>query len=442
MAFIYHSDKNNHQLSSSHGVSSPIYISRGGHSYGKHQNYDSIDDALPHPHRSLLSSTGNSRTSSFSEDVSSIASFDTGERKWRRTVHGGTRLSQKYTKLDCALQKDKETPYYVGLAAEIFGIRTVIKDPGANHAVEEDHFAQKFEYEVDERISYDEFNTHNNMNVWVCLPDSIVSLNLGLCLSPQLHEKDGDFLAAFLTLGFLPLIGTIFVELSTVTALGKYASLDTIEDFDTEYFCEQGLHLQLAVVGIFMISLLKPLYDIICEIMVGISSSKCVFNSVALQQLFIRCAGAEYTKNKDFEKNGNFSLIVKGVSTSWLSFCVFWFSLGMEIYIFYLTARIGVTYTLSQEDASAIVQAAVAISFINEIDNLLFSVIVPTEVKDVISSCEYEIKNVPKITESKGSWLYFFANTATLTCQMPVLMVLTAFVVFNLRYHHCGKVFH
>ena len=133
------------------------------------------------------------------------------------------------------------------------------------------------------------------------------------------------------------------------------------------------------------------------------------------------------------------SLIVKEVRSSWLSWLVFWTALGVEMYVFYLTVIIGMYYTLSQEDASAIVQAAVAISFINEIDNILYESVASIEVKDVIESCKFEVPHVPKMNSS--GFLHLCVSQHQLVLQAPVLIVLTCWIVFSLRSKHCGDLF-
>ena len=126
---------------------------------------------------------------------------------------------------------------------------------------------------------------------------------------------------------------------------------------------------------------------------------------------------------------------MKDVESGWLSFIIFWVALAVEVYVFYLTVIIGMYYTLSQEDASAIVQAAVAISFINEIDNILYEAIASDEVKEVIETCKFEVAHVPK-TSSSGFW-HFCLSQHQLVLQAPFLIILTCTIVFHLRGKHC-----
>ena len=128
---------------------------------------------------------------------------------------------------------------------------------------------------------------------------------------------------------------------------------------------------------------MKPLYDILTEIIVGLSTQSAVFDSHALQDLFIHAAGTKATRGRKFEPIGDHSLIVKEVGLSYLTQWVYWAALLGEVVVFYYTVRVGLYYTLSQQDASSIIQAAVAISFINEIDNMLFDAVASHQLKEV-----------------------------------------------------------
>jgi hypothetical protein len=165
-------------------------------------------------------------------------------------------------------------------------------------------------------------------------------------------------------------------------------------------------------------------------------SKRCVYDTVALQQLFIASAGAEYGRGKVFVEMGKTSMIVKDVEFSWISRIIYWIALMVECYVFYLTVVIGMYYTLSQQDASAIIQAAVAISFINEIDNCLYTALASEEIKEVIETCKFEVSSLPKF-ESKGL-VHFLASQHQLVLQAPLLIFTTFCIVYHLRSNHCG----
>ena len=356
--------------------------------------------------------------------------FDDGLEVNNSTKSGKKRTSITYDADSCHFQQE-DTPYFVSLAARIFGIESQTGDQNKNP------MNLPFEWEPNERISEDQFNATNNRCLWTQMPSSITSVNLTLCLIKELHDahNTGDFLLIWVTCSAPAVIMAFFVELATVTALGE--DYDDIDAAAQETFCQQSIALQCGVVGIFLISLLKPLYDILTEIVVGISSLRCVYDSIALQQLFIHVAGPEYGKGRKFRDTGDARLIVKEVETGPFSFFIYWLSVAVEAYVFYLTVIVGVYYTMSQTDASSIVQAAVAISFINEIDNILYDAISPSELKDVMDSCVYEVPIVPVNHEGGEKWWQFFIRQYQFLLQTPLLMILTIVLVFSLRNIHC-----
>ncbi len=328
----------------------------------------------------------------------------------------------------CSLQSDPETPYFVALSAAIFGLES------SND--QENTIDAPFEWVHNDRISEDQFDATNKSCLWTHLPASIFSMNHMLCLNGQLNEKPRDFLIAWTFLCAVPLVTSLFVEISIVNALRSYEDFDML---DKEMFCNQDWNLQCGVIGVFLISLLRPMLDILSEICVLLFSKRCVFDTLASQQLFIVSAGAEYGRGRKFCDMSENSLIVKDVRASWLSLIICWIAIAGEVYVFYLTVLIGMCYTLSQSDASSIVQAAVAISFINQIDNTLYDAIASEEIKRVIETCRFEIPLL-RTAESNGVWQFCIAQR-DLILQVPLLMVLTATVVFSLRLHHCGEAF-
>ena len=338
----------------------------------------------------------------------------------------------------CDLQKQEDTPYYVSLAARVMGIETE-DDTSRGHINTMD---LPFDWLPNERISEEQFNATNNLTLWTCMPTSVTSVNLTICLAKELHDegtRPQDFFAAWACCAAMPLFVAFFIELSIVTALSKDYS--NIHEEAQDNFCQQKLSLQCGVVGIFLISLLKPLYDILTEIFVGISSKRCVYDTIALQQLFLHGAGAYWGKGKKWVDTSSHKLIVKEVETGPLSWVIFWISVAVETYIFYLTVVVGIYYTLSQQDASSIVQAAVAISFVNEIDNLLYEAISTHEVKDVMTSCHYEVPMVQSNSFSGENFFHFAFRQHQLLLQVPILAIITCAIVFTLRYAHCEDYF-
>jgi hypothetical protein len=314
-----------------------------------------------------------------------------------------------------------EESYYVAMAASIFGVKNVPDD-----GVERDH---AFNYHVDDHITEDEYNHSNHKCLWVTLPDSIVALTLNCCVCTQLtHQWNGDFIKTFLAIGAVPLYATFLIELKVVWALWY----DNSSLADNEAFCDQDDTLQICVIFVFFLTLLGPLSDIMTEAMVGLASNRCVYDADLGQSLFLYGAGAYAGKGRMFEDLDEGMLVVKQCSTSYISWFVFWSSVAIEFSVLLLTLLVGTFYTLSQSDTSSIVQAAVAISFINEIDNMVYDVVASQSVKDFMSAVRYEI---PVLKGKENN--QFYKSMGQLALMTPVLGGLAYSVVVYLKDQHC-----
>ena len=104
--------------------------------------------------------------------------------------------------------------------------------------------------------------------------------------------------------------------------------------------------------------------DIIKEASIGFSSTRCVYDVHEAPTSSSTVPVPMLARARSLRRSVK-SLVVKEVRTSFPSFIVFWVSVILEFLVLMLTLLIGIHYTLSQSNASEIVQAAVAISFIN-----------------------------------------------------------------------------
>jgi len=107
----------------------------------------------------------------------------------------------------------------------------------------------------------------------------------------------------------------------------------------------------------------------------------------------------------------------------------------LEFVVWALTLYVGVHYTLSQADASEIVQSAVAISFINEIDNMVYDAVASEPLKDFLAKAEYQVP----IMKSAGK-TSFYSTMARLSLQTPILCFLVYTTVWGLRNTHCDPI--
>jgi hypothetical protein len=120
-----------------------------------------------------------------------------------------------------------------------------------------------------------------------------------------------------------------------------------------------------------------------------------------------------------------------------VSWFVFWLAVLGEFCVWLLTLYVGVHYTLSQADASEIVQSAVAISFINEIDNMVYDAVASDQLKEFLAKTEYMVPIMK--SSSKTS---FYSTLARLALQTPILCFVVYTLVFTLRNTHCDPITH
>lgn len=327
--------------------------------------------------------------------------------------------------------------YFVALTQLIFGVDDDDHDPTtvqekfkSMQAIKEGE-GQAFNYEVDDKLTQDEFEANNHHCLWSPLPDSIVALNLALCVCKQLGDNSIDFLVTSAIVGWVPLYTTFFIELKTVFALWK----DNSDLSDNEDFCEQDEQLQWCVIGIFLLTLLGPFHDIMIEAAVGLSSRKCVYDAQAGLTLFLYGSGASAGHGRTFVNVEEKNLIVKEVKTTMVTWFFYWTSVGLEFAVLILTVVVGTYYTLSQGNASDIVQAAVAISFINEIDNMVYDAVASVNLKKFMSTVCFQIP-IMRGTEYNS----FYSTMYQLAFQTPLIMGISYIIVEYLREKHCSPV--
>jgi hypothetical protein len=309
------------------------------------------------------------------------------------------------------------------MMTNLFGVGTVDE--------EDKEESRRSDFPFDQRISLSEYEESSDECLWTAMPDSIVALNLTLACTKDLTDHTFTYLKAAFACGLLPLAMTFVIEFTSIMCLWE----DNSDLRNSTAFCEQHPLLQLSVVGIFMLTLQGPLQDICIEAAIGLSSTKVCMDAHEGYELFIEGSGTNPGKGREFENIEHKPLIMKEVKTSWVSWIVYWISVGLEFLVWCLTLYVGVHYTLSQADASEIVQSAVAISFINEIDNMVYDNVASEQLKDFLAKAEYMVP----IMKASGKTTYQSMLTR-LSMQTPILCTITYFIVYTLRNAHCDPV--
>ena len=76
-----------------------------------------------------------------------------------------------------------------------------------------------------------------------------------------------------------------------------------------------------------------------------------------------------------------------------------------------------------------------AISFINEIDNMLFEAVASSRLKEVVATTYYEVKYLPNLGGSS-----FYLSQYQLVLQVPVIIVMAAIIVVHYRWRFCDEI--
>ncbi len=321
-------------------------------------------------------------------------------------------------------EHDVHENQYVHFAAKMFDVGTI----------SEEHHHQKkkrSDFPVNQRLSYKDYEESVDECLWTSMPDSIVALNLTLACTKDLTDDTFTYIKAALFCGLLPLVMTFVIEFTGIMCLWE----DNSDLRNSDAFCHQHPLLQLSVVTLFGLTLQGPLLDILTEAAIGLSSTKVCFCAEDGAKLFLEGAGAHPGKGREFVELDDRPLIIKEVKTSFVSWFVFWTAIILEFAVWSLTVYVGVHYTLSQEDASEIVQSAVAISFINEIDNMVYDAVATEPVKEFLAKAEYMIP----LMKASGK-RNLTSAVLRLSMQAPILCTVVYFVVFTLRNTHCDPV--
>lgn len=312
---------------------------------------------------------------------------------------------------------------YDAMMAKLFGVGSV--------DIQEKEEFKRSDFPYNERISVAEYEESTDECLWTAMPDSIVALNLTLASTKELTDDTFAYLKTACLCGLFPLAMTFVIEFTSLMCLWE----DNSDLRNSGHFCQQHPILQLSVVAIFLITLQGPLQDVCTEAAIGLSSTKVCFDASAGSELFIEGSGANAGPGRQWEDVEAKPLIMKEVKTSFVSFIVYWISVSLEFLVWALTLYVGVHYTLSQSDASEIVQSAVAISFINEIDNMVYDNVATENLKEFLAKAEYMVPLM------KASGTTTFTSTFTrLSLQAPLLSGLTYIIVYTLRNSHCDPV--
>jgi len=233
-------------------------------------------------------------------------------------------------------------------------------------------------------------NTMLDACAWCTLPESIIGLEVGITLGKYQFEplEKGEFefnvgIVRWGTLGVFVL--TFLLQFYVLWCL--WVSLPYLELNDD--FChndEISRKLQLCAVGVFLLSINPAFKDITLELLVVLTSIRLKRDANERDASDVRKA----TKNPYWQAANLVHVRLLGErNPTWTGICLF--IITLEFVVWAMTLVVGCSYLLLSSSVSNLIQSMVAIVFINDVDNLAFSVFVPNNIKKTLSTIEFEV---------------------------------------------------
>ena len=297
---------------------------------------------------------------------------------------------------------------------------------------------------------------------WLPLPQSIIGLEVGLTMGKyQLLDPTSDKWFSFNQKISLMRLGTLGVAvlaflLQFYILWCLWATMPSL--YHEPSFCQSdeiSKKLQLASVGVFLLSINHAFKDAMLELLVVLTSDKLKREASDFDTKLVRLkTGNPYWQPSDLVH----IRLLDNKKLLWMAILVTIISL--EIIIWFMTLVVGCKYLLLSESVSDLVQSVVAIVFVNDIDNLAFSVFVPRNVQKTLSNFEFQVPFlkgpggfaryngglVPKRSNDGlcSRWLsdhriFFQQNIYKLSLigSVPIVVITAVCVVYGLHDRYC-----
>lgn len=193
---------------------------------------------------------------------------------------------------------------------------------------------------------------------WKQIPFSIFSITRLILLEVSFFELPVEGLSDIMYILFF-LIGPAVIVWLVQGLLLMSIWLELPKYHDVGYFtCNQLPSLQLAVIAVFLITLMHTVLDLFHE-----------FCAIIWTRRAFRSSSLFASLSSKYESSFDDQLEIAILPFHWNTRLVALFIWAMEASILVFTGVVGTLYILTQVGASNTVQAAVAIAFINDIDN-------------------------------------------------------------------------
>lgn len=297
---------------------------------------------------------------------------------------------------------------------------------------------------------------------WLPLPQSIIGLEVGITMGKYqlLDPKNGKWFdfnrkVSLMRLGTLGVAVLAFL-MQFYVLWCLWATMPSL--YHEPNFCQSdeiSRKLQLCAVGVFLLSINHAFKDAMLELLVVLTSQKLKREASDTDTKIVRLK----TSNPYWQPSDLVHVrLLDNKQSLWMTILVMIISL--ELIIWFMTLVVGCKYLLLSDSVSDLVQSMVAIVFINDIDNLAFSVFVPRNVQKTLSNFEFQVpflKGPGGSTRSTGGkgprrikdtlfsrWLsdhrgFLQQNIYKLSLigSVPIVVVTAMCVVYGLHDRYC-----
>lgn len=238
---------------------------------------------------------------------------------------------------------------------------------------------------------------------WVQVPQSVYGATVESLLRQRELKFSHVFYLLFNVLGACLL--TFAVQMYILWRL--WISLPDL--YNNDSFCLEeriGKLLQLCAVGAFLLSVGAAFNDIFVELNIVLSSTQLAAEPKASDDNILK-VNAKTGRKWNTDELVKLTNLTSSITVKTVSLLLIF----LEVLVFLSVLVVGITYLLVQDTVSNLIQASVAIVFLNDMDNLAYSAIMPDGFKDDISKQYFETPHL-KQKHKKRATAYPDTNAA------------------------------
>ena len=273
------------------------------------------------------------------------------------------------------------------------------------------------------------FEEARKSSAWRILPDSVISATITLIMREDQITRE-----LLTTIGPSTLSATLLLFLILLVILTRlWVGLPDLTH--NENFCYNqagiGKSQQICALGLFFLSIGDAFYDVNLEFHVVLFSTRvkrpCDDKDL---ESFITWTKNDLWKTDDLIR-------IRPLRTSHFSRGVCLVLILCEFLVWLAILIIGVKYILIQDTVSDLVQAIVAIVYLNDVDNVAYSLLLPEYTKSLIRGYEFEVTTMPTADTSGKNKIGTFLDLLVFNGTTVLIATVAVATVLGLHTSYC-----